>query len=511
VTAAGLPQWTVDGVALCTAANNQLSSAIVSDGAGGAIVTWYDLRNGTNYDIYAQRVTTAGVPQWTVDGVAVCTAANNQLYPTIVSDGAGGAIVTWQDTRGGVSSDIYAQRMNAAGVPQWIANGVALSTAAAAQANPTIVTDGAGGAIVTWYDFRSGTNYDIYAQRIESFGNLGNPEPSIAGVRDVPNDQGGQVKVSWSASYLDGAPTYGIDSYWILRSAPPNAVARAVRDGARLMSDPAAEPVPGVRNFLASPKGLTDYAWEYIASQPAFHVSTYSYVAPTTSDSVGAGNPRTAFMVMARSPGGYQWWFSAPDSGYSVDNLPPSAPAPFTGAYSAGATHLHWGANSEIDLAGYRLYRGSSSGFTPGPGNLISAQPDTGYADAGAAGSWYKLSAIDAHGNQSLYATLGPNGTLDAPGGGSFTLALSRPSPNPAWLATTIHFALPEAEPVRLAIYDPAGRRVRMLVQGILDAGAHQTSFDLRDDDRNRLAGGLYFVRLETPERSLTTRMVAIP
>jgi hypothetical protein len=69
---------------------------------GGAIVTWEDFRSGTsNGDIYAQRVNLAGGPQWTTDGVALCTAANNQYNPTIASDGAGGAIVTWSDGRSG--------------------------------------------------------------------------------------------------------------------------------------------------------------------------------------------------------------------------------------------------------------------------------------------------------------------------------------------------------------------------------------------------------------------------
>jgi hypothetical protein len=170
VNAAGVPQWTPDGVELCTAANDRYSPMIVSDGSGGAIVTWYDGRSSTSYDIYAQRVNAAGAPQWTADGVALCTAANIQSYPTIVSDGAGGAIVTWFDRRSGTNTDIYARRVDAAGVPRWTPDGVALCTAANAQAYPMIVSDGAGGAIVTWHDFRSGTDYDIYAQRVSASG-----------------------------------------------------------------------------------------------------------------------------------------------------------------------------------------------------------------------------------------------------------------------------------------------------------------------------------------------------
>ncbi len=166
VNASGAVQWTTDGVALCTATGAQQSPAIFSDGAGGAIVTWYDLRNiASGYDIYSQRVNASGAVQWTADGVALCTANGNQLSPEIASDGAGGAIVTWHDWRSGNNGDIYAQRVNSSGSVQWPTDGAAVCTATGDQKFPTIVSDGAGGAIVTWYDSRSG-DYDIYAQRV---------------------------------------------------------------------------------------------------------------------------------------------------------------------------------------------------------------------------------------------------------------------------------------------------------------------------------------------------------
>ncbi|MDH3198612.1 MAG: hypothetical protein OEO21_10270, partial [Candidatus Krumholzibacteria bacterium] len=170
VNASGVAQWTANGVALCTAANAQLYPTIVSDGSGGAIVTWHDYRSGTNDDIYARRVNASGVAQWTANGVALCSAANNQLYPAIVSDGSGGAIVTWYDLRSGTNYDIYARRVDASGVAQWTADGVALCSAVNAQLSPAIVSDGSGGAIVTWHDYRSGTNYDIYARRVNASG-----------------------------------------------------------------------------------------------------------------------------------------------------------------------------------------------------------------------------------------------------------------------------------------------------------------------------------------------------
>jgi PKD repeat protein len=164
--------WTAGGVAICTATNLQISTQITPDGSGGAIITWGDRRRGDNWDIYARRIDSTGKSLWTADGVAICTAAyDQQLYPHITTDGSGGAIITWKDYRSNVDGDIYAQRIDSTGKLLWNANGVAICTADNYQQIPQITFDGSSGAIITWEDYRSG-NYDIYAQHIDSTGKL---------------------------------------------------------------------------------------------------------------------------------------------------------------------------------------------------------------------------------------------------------------------------------------------------------------------------------------------------
>ena len=128
--AVGNPMWAAGGVALADETLHALSTlvappmAAVADGAGGAIVAWRDIRNDTG-DIFAQRITGAGALAWGPTGLAIAAAPGNQLRPNVIADGAGGAILTWQDPRAGFgNTDVYAQRVNAAGVPQWTANGV---------------------------------------------------------------------------------------------------------------------------------------------------------------------------------------------------------------------------------------------------------------------------------------------------------------------------------------------------------------------------------------------------
>ncbi len=164
----GITKWVANGVAVCTNTNTQRSLAIVEDGNGGAILTWEDSRAG-NYDIYAQKIDSNGVPQWTIDGVMITNGLTTQKNPKIINDNAGGAIIVWEDSLN-FYFDVYAQRINSAGTILWAANGVPICTAVNTQNNAKIDIDGLGGAVITWQDKRNGIDTDIYAQRIDATG-----------------------------------------------------------------------------------------------------------------------------------------------------------------------------------------------------------------------------------------------------------------------------------------------------------------------------------------------------
>jgi hypothetical protein len=109
-------QWTATGVIICTSAGDQIRSQLVSDGNSGAYITWEDHRNAGNSDIYAQRIASNAAINWAATGFAICTAANDQLTPMIVSNGNLGAIVAWQDYRSGNNFDIYETGFNTTGL-----------------------------------------------------------------------------------------------------------------------------------------------------------------------------------------------------------------------------------------------------------------------------------------------------------------------------------------------------------------------------------------------------------
>ena len=318
--------------------------------------------------------------------------------------------------------------------------------------------------------------------------------PVLTDVRDVPNDQGGRVFLTWTASSLDvngGA----VNSYRVWRRVPP-ALA-----GERLAAAPARDALLARRPFPTST--LIEY-WEALATLPAQRLAGYGYTAPTTQDSMVHSNPFTAFFVSALTPDINVFYSSNVDSGYSVDNLPPKGPQQFVGAYSGSQVSLRWGTSTDVDFREFRLYRGTDADFVPGPENLVLTTTDTTDVDTGpnVSSSFYKLEAVDTHDNESQRALVSPPG-VTAVEGGPAELALAPPSPNPGdGRALLVEFVLPAATPARLELLDLTGRRVRARDVGVLGPGRHR--LDLAGD--RPLRAGLYFVRLTQAGRVALTR-----
>jgi hypothetical protein len=322
--------------------------------------------------------------------------------------------------------------------------------------------------------------------------------PALARITDVGGDQGHQVRVRLRASGFDylGSST-PILSYDVYRKIV-----------AGFAATPAGSPTFGATSFVprsgARPARVQVDGWDLVGSVNARADSAYNIVVPTLADSNTSGINRTTFFVsaMTGTPGVY--YDSAPDSGYSVDNLPPAVPASFAGVYTGGTEQLHWVPNTEPDLWYYKLYRGSSAGFVPGPGNLIATASDTGFVDPSASGSYYKLSAVDLDGNESGYALVSPGSTLGVNAGEPVAFALEGARPNPASGAQLhISFSLPSAEPATLELIDIGGRRVVARDVGALGAGRHQVNLSAGAP----LAPGLYLVRLTQGARHGVTRV----
>src|SRR5882762_11660639 len=202
-----------------------------ADGAGGVIVAWRDADVETGVDVLACRVTGDGAiaPGWARTGMPVCRSPGNQDAIGIVSDGAGGALLAWQDERESGREQVFAQHLTASGVPApgWAADGISVCRYATApgltrsgdgiQRYSSVAPDGAGGLYVTWSDQRLDGG-DIYCQRLLADGRIapgwradGLPVCTAAGAQTNPSlapDGAGGVLLAWEDRRAAGADIY---------------------------------------------------------------------------------------------------------------------------------------------------------------------------------------------------------------------------------------------------------------------------------------------------------------
>ncbi|MEW5741839.1 MAG: Ig-like domain-containing protein [Myxococcota bacterium] len=147
-------------------ANHQQLPA-VAWGGPDALVVWADYRSGVDLDLYATRVSRAGT---VLDpaGIAVATATSRQNSPDVAWDGAN-FLVVWEEGDTSSDSDIFAARVSPAGVVL-DATPLTVSQAAGAQLGPAVGFDGMQWLVV-WTDRRAGaTEGDIYGARVSGAG-----------------------------------------------------------------------------------------------------------------------------------------------------------------------------------------------------------------------------------------------------------------------------------------------------------------------------------------------------
>ncbi len=493
IDASGMILWTADGVALCNAANDQDFPAIVSDGAGGAIVAWDDFRTGIGHDIFAQRIDASGAVQWTPNGVPVYLNQGNQSEPAIVSDGAGGAIVTWRDARVNTNHDIYAQRIDAAGVAQWSATGVALCTSSGAQFQPAIVSDGAGGAIVTWRDARVQDGDDIYAQRIDASGAVqwttdGVALCTAASYQRVPmiiSDAAGGAIVTWRDARGDGGDIYA-------QRIDASGAVQWTADGVALCT---------ANDYQESPMIVPDDAGGAIV---------------TWLDARG-GATYDIYSQRIDASGTVQW--AADGVLLSTDAAIVFSPNPIPVTIApdgAGGAIAVWEnyPSASLDIHAQRIDAWGTVQWTATGVPVCSAAGNqrnpTIVSDGtvGAIVTWY-----DHRGgtDDDIYAQHVPvpssTGIGDAPAISALTVLQNQP--NPFTGATDLRVQLPADADVSIDVYDVAGRRVRSQELVHLGAGWRTIHFDGRGDDGRPLASGVYFYRV-TANGTATTRKLVI-
>ncbi len=358
---------------------------------------------------------------------------------------------------------------------------------------------------------------------------------AIDSIVDLPHDQGGHVRVHFTRSGLDFADEAAlpIANYGIWRQVDSVALVAALAVQASSPDDKtAARETPELgdlpvvtyqgRTFFQPQPGIAAAAfppgtWEWVATVPAVQQDANIAVVPTVADSTGSGLNEAVFVLTAHTTTPSVWYVSDPGSGHSVDNLPPEIPEGLAAGarYAPKGLEFDWEQNQENDLACYAVYRGLSADFEPATDNRLATPSASAYFDSEwrqDSGYYYKVSAIDIHANESGFALLQPDDVTgaDTPEAAVAQLRLHPNQPNPFNPQTTIRFDLPLAEMVTLAVYDAAGRRVRVLVDEAKSAGSHRVQWDGRSEDGRQAASGMYFCRLEAGSYCETRRMTLV-
>jgi hypothetical protein len=487
IDANGVVQWTPDGVAISTALYYQHSPTIVSDGTGGAIITWDDNRSLSSLDIYAQRVDASGVVQWTANGVAISTAAGTQDSPVISSDGSNGAIISWVDSRSG-ATDIYAQRINASGVIQWTANGVVISSALNNQEWATTVSDGNGGAIVVWRDGRSGVSYDIYVQRINSSGVVqwttnGVPVSSATNNQDFPilvSDGSSGAIITWE-DYRSGTDIYAqlINATGIVQWTAEGV---AISTAANIQTHPA---------IVSDRNGGAIISWQDtrggttsdIYAQRINTSGTIQWTAEGVAISTAINNQYSPSIVNDENSGAIITWY---DLRGSVNDI-----------YS-----------QHIDASGVVQWttNGAAISIATGQQDIASIVSD---GNGGAIITWrdYRNGATSDIYSQQVNVS----GNL-----GSVSTGVERPEifissfleqnfPNPFKQSSIIRYIIVSPQLVSLKVYDFFGKEIEVLVNEEKAPGIYEVSFNA-----SKIPSGTYIYRLQTGLYSQTKKMILL-
>ena len=298
-------------------------------------------------------------------------------------------------------------------------------------------------------------------------------EPTITGVWDVPNDQGGRVYLDFNRCVYDQLDQLN-QLYTVFR-----------------LDIIANEPV-----------------WVVAASGAAIGDQSYTYEILTLQDSTASGDGLTSFKVVASMNNGI--FDSDPAMGYSVDNIVPMVPTGMLAVSVDNYISLEWDISPDEDFQYFELIR---SGGTDT--ELVIELVETSYEDfnidAGVEYS-YKIAAYDYAGNFSGYSDPVLVSMLSTKENGlipnEYTLHQNYPNPfNPT---TQINYELPDNGFVSITIYDVMGHEVKSLINIEQEAGYRSTHWNATNNLGKPVPAGMYIYTIRAGEFRSTKKMVLL-
>jgi hypothetical protein len=519
----GYIQWPSNGVAICTGQTGLALGGIVSDGAGGAIITWHDRRNFYN-GIFAQRIASNGTVMWTTNGVTVCSLIEHQQTPALAPDGSGGAIIAWEDRRNG-GYDIYAQRLDASGAPQWTAGGIPICDSGQSQTTPQVVEDGSGGAVIAWSDRRNTLDFDIFAQRVNASGALqwGFGSPVSAWMYDQADCRlihigSGETMVTW----LDGRSGSSTDVY--AQKLNVTGTAQWANNGVAVCA--AAGDQDDVR-IVPNGSGGAFISWDDerkgtsdidIYAQNIGSDGTPSWTADGKEICGASGNQIAAAISEDGANGMFVAWADSRSGTakaycHRVDaagNIPSATLLNYYTAETNGRDiRIDW-TLSEIDEGvEFHIFRadGQEMEFVEIPAvDLIAEGLAFSFVDRSCqpGASYYYRVTYELGAERNILFEVGPVTTP------ATVLELHQNLPNPFNPNTNIGYYVPERSRVQLGVFDVKGSMVTVLVDESQAEGTYRVYWNGRYTNGTEAASGVYFYRLTAGKKTLSRKMILL-
>ena len=180
------------------------------------------------------------------------------------------------------------------------------------------------------------------------------------------------------------------------------------------------------------------------------------------------------------------------------------------GEQQDGAALLTWATANEHDNDGFLIQRKpantndmyNSVGFVPAGEKNSSTEKGYGYIDHSVTPGVYSYRLLQTDVNGAQHASNEVEVTIDAPK--DFSLDQNFPNPFTPMSGTTtkLNYSVPAGAPASLIIYNELGQEVKQLVNGSVDAGTHQATWDGTDETGSTVASGQYICKLISGEHS---------
>ena len=397
--------------------------------------------------VHAQRVLGGGSVSWPSGGVLLSDAG---YTPDVAADGFGGAVIAWAPPQ--------AQRISSTGVLQWGSGGVVLATDGE---QPKIAADGSGGVYVTYQVTGSDQHTDLQAQHLDASGAVaaGWPGGGLAlcaapGAQDeqvVIRDGSGGMFAAWTDRRAPAASTRA--DIYVLRVTSTGSVPPGWMPGGSPICNSVGDQVsPSMIPDGADGVGGVVVAWQDRRTNPTCSTGA-------CGDDVYYSRMTAAGLITI--PGGA-----------AVSTAAGNQTHPVVTAISPGVFGVAWEDG--------RLYA-----------NCVP----------------WCLSAAYAQRVPFDFTSSVPEPNMEVR-----ALDLEQPQPNPARDHVSFHFAIPgtaAGDKLQLAVYDIAGRRIRLLESSFAKPGLHEGGWDLRSDQGVAARSGMYFLRLQVGKARLS-RSVAV-